>query len=302
MNEFDPKTQSKGIQPASLVTESDKSFNAVITRRTDLTRDAAIFHVAPTGWKLPEFTPGQFATLGLPKGESVSTPNPTSTSSLEPFPHDGDSHSHSSGLIRRAYSIASPPSNDKYLEFYIIHVEGGQFTTRLWNLLAGNRLWLDTHFRGHFTLEHVEPSSDLLLVATGTGIAPYMSMLREYRTRHRWRRAAVIHGVRFEADLAYRAELEQLADDDDAFAYVPTVTREPVNSKWAGRRGRIQSLFDDPAEAERLTGISLDPTRVNVMLCGNPAMILDVQSLLESRGFKAHSHDEPGNIHFERYW
>lgn len=278
-------------------------LNARILRRIDVAPDAAIFHIIPNDGPLPSFTSGQYATLGLPWGETAEASNHEASTGLD----RGTSHVHShesrhDGLIKRAYSIASPPSNQKYLEFYIIKVDQGKFTTRLWRLDAGDQIWLSPKIHGHFTLDHVPPTADLLMIATGTGIAPYMSMLREYQGRERWHRVGLIHGVRFAVDLAYREELQSLAESSDDFAYVPTVTREPRASKWSGLRGRIQTLVNNSSLLEHHTGIKLIPMSCHVMLCGNPAMIEETQSILESLQFISSTRGQDGNIHFERYW
>lgn len=255
------------------MSDTPKSPNATVVGRNDLNAELAIVHVAPDGWNPPDFEPGQFATLGLPDPEKRS------------------------GLLKRVFSIASAPGAPA-MEFYIQLVKHGEFTRRLWHLEEGDRLWLSDKVAGRFTLEPVPPDKDLLLLGTGTGLAPYLSMVRHYRGRERWRRAAVVHGVRHVADLGYREELERLAAEDESLAYVPLVSRDP---EWTGVRGRVQLLLEDGA-LEARTGFPLDPTTCHVFLCGSPAMIDDMEVALAALGFTAHSGRAPGNLHFERYW
>lgn len=257
-------------------------LNARIVRRTDLHAGLCILHVRPADGPPPPFRPGQFVMLGLPRAK----PGPPR-------------------LLRRAYSIASPPGADA-LEFLLVQMEEGRLTPRLWGLRAGDRLYLDSTARGEFTLDAVPPDSNLVLVATGTGIAPYMSMLRaELHGRPSdqpcRRRTVLIHGVRYAADLAYREELEALATRVPAFRYVPLVSREPHDTPWSGLRGRVQLALAG-GRFEELAGFPLAPAECHVLLCGNPAMIRDVQTDLQSRGFRPPTRGQPGNLHTERYW
>lgn len=262
-------------------TNSDTDvFNASVVERHDLTPELSIVRVQPDEGPVPEFLPGQYTLLGLPKDEETGWPKPK--------------------LLRRAYSIASAASERRYLEFYVVLVEGGRLSTRLWNVPEGGRLWMDHTVRGKFTLDDVHHGAELLMVATGTGVAPFMSMLRTTRGTGRWRRFVLVHGVRRVADLGYREELEQLASTDPTFTYVPVVSREGTAS-WDGPRGRVQQILVD-GTLTRNTGIELDPKRINVYLCGNPAMIESVHEILDSRGFSTSLKGEPGGIHYEKYW
>ncbi len=154
------------------------------------------------------------------------------------------------------------------------------------------------------TLRDVPPGRDIVCVATGTGIAPFMSMLKAYRGRDRWNRFIVIHGTRLAADLGYRGELEHIAREDPSVVYLPTVTREPAGggSDWSGLQGRVHALLE-PDTFARLTGVALLPESSHVFLCGNPDMVDDCEANLLERGFTVRDRHHPhGNIHFERYW
>jgi ferredoxin--NADP+ reductase len=251
--------------------------NARITSRENLHDSLAILRVRPDSGSVPAFEPGQFTNLGLP-GVEPGTP-----------------------LLRRAFTIASSPDDRGEFEFFIQRVDEGELTRRLWELGTGGRVWLDERVYGRFTLAEIPTHADLVLVATGTGLAPYISMLRHYQGRSRWKRCALLHGARSVDDLGYRAELEALAARDASFHYLPTLTRETEGSDWSGLRGRVQTWLD-PERFRALTGFALTPESARVFLCGNPEMIADVTARLAEHGFKPHHRRTPGEIHSERYW
>jgi ferredoxin--NADP+ reductase len=153
-----------------------------------------------------------------------------------------------------------------------------------------------------FTMERVPDGRDLVFVATGTGIAPFVSMLRHYGGNPlRFARFVVVHGARERNDLAYREEIARAAAADRRVSYVPILSREPRGSTWSGLRGRVQTVLE-PACFQSRAGFVLDPRSAHVFLCGNPAMIDDVRVQLGARGFTIDTPKTPGNVHFERYW
>jgi ferredoxin--NADP+ reductase len=160
---------------------------------------------------------------------------------------------------------------------------------------------MDEKIRGHFTLDHAPADKDLVMISTGTGIAPFISMLRAFRGKSRWRRLVIIHGVRRVNELGYRQELEEAIRSDPTVSYIPVVSREPADSDWPGLRGRVQLALADETYQD-VVGAVLEPAQCHVFLCGNPEMIKSVQAMLEERGFRVHNKKNPGNIHFERYW
>lgn len=253
--------------------------NALVRERIDVHESLAIFRVAPKGGVVPGFEPGQFTNLGL-RG----------------LPSDA-----SVPLTKRAFSMASTPRERDYFEFYVRRVEVGEFTPLLFGLRTGASLWLDSRVYGHFTLEEIPPQSDILMVATGTGLGPFVSMVRTYHGTARWRRCLLLESARTAADLGYRSELERIVREDPSFSYHPTLTREPQPSAWPGLHGRLQSLLE-PDAFQRLSQLPLDPARWQVLLCGNPEMIASVTELLSRFGFRRHRRREPGQIHTERYW
>lgn len=255
---------------------ANETPNATVIHREDPAERLIVVRVAPRQGVVPDFVPGQFATLGLPNPEA-----------------DGK-------LLRRVYSIASAPNPD-YLEFFVERVKDGQFTTMLWPLDQGDELWLSPKISGRFTLDPVPQGRSLALFGTGTGLAPFMSMLRHFRGCNRWDRCVIVHGARTAQELVYQEELRAVAAEDPDMHYIPTVTREPEDSNWAGSRGRMQTLLEGDTW-ERLVGTPLFPDGWHAFLCGNPGMMDDMEARLSERGFRAHTKKEPGNIHFERYW
>jgi ferredoxin--NADP+ reductase len=272
------------------VTAKGTELNATISERHDLNEYISIVKIQSDRGEVPVFEAGQYITLGLPERRDDSVgdgPEPPRKSK--------------SGLVRRAYSIASSPLVRDSMEVFVVLVQQGELTEKLWTLGEGDRLWMAPGVKGQFTLNDALPDKDLVMVSTGTGIAPFMSMLRTYRGQNRWRRFVLINGVRLAQDLGYVDELDALCREDATITYIPMVTREPEGSDWAGLRGRVQGILE-PVKYQERVGAPLDAAECHVYLCGNPAMIDTVEPMLHGLGFKTHSPRDPGNLHFERYW
>jgi len=266
-------------------------LNAVVTQRVDVTPELMILRVVPDGWQLGEFKPGQYTVLGLPG----SAPRCEESDPEEPPADPGK-------LIRRAYSIASSSLERQYVEFYITLVRSGALTPRLFALQAGDRVWMSHKIVGMFTLDHVPHDKNLVLLATGTGLAPYMSMLRTTLHRERQRRIVVVHGARHSWDLGYRGELITMERLCPNFSYLPVISRpaeEPV--RWGGLTGYCQDVWQSDA-IERIWGKRPTPQDTHVFLCGNPGMIEQMLVLLAKEGFREHSKKSPGQVHLEKYW
>jgi ferredoxin/flavodoxin---NADP+ reductase len=195
-------------------------------------------------------------------------------------------------LIARAYSIVSTRDADQ-LEFLSIHVPDGPLTSRLVNIQAGDGLWVNGKATGSLTLGHLQPGRNLYLLATGTGLAPFMSLVRDPELYRRYRKIILVHTVRAQRELAYREELEAMACDQ--LAYVPTVTREPFDLSERGtdllRSGELSFALGIPAA---------DPEHDRIMLCGNPHMIREMSEYLNTHGWTLTRHKEPGNFTVEK--
>ena len=282
-------------QSSSPIVDSmpNSPFNATLLKRVDLNDELAVFHVKPDTGPIPSFEPGQFATLGLLPGPEDDPPvNPDSPSAKRKGPR----------LIRRAYSIASPPSQTDHMAFYIVRVDEGKLTPKLWRLEPGDPIFLGEKIAGKFTLTPVPEGKDLVMIGTGTGLAPYLSMYHQYRGTGRWRKFILIEGCRLARDLGYLRELEQTAQQNEDFIYLPTVTREPDDAPWPGLRGRVNTAIE-PERYQELVGTPLTPEHCHVFLCGNPQMIDQCEANLIERGFVTEDRKHPeGNIHLERYW
>jgi ferredoxin/flavodoxin---NADP+ reductase len=217
------------------------------------------------------FVPGQFISLGLDLGEN---------------------------RVKRSYSLASAPADA--CEVYLSLVPEGVLTPALFARGPGDGVWLDDRALGFFTLDHVPAAERLWMIATGTGLGPFVAMLRSPTVWQRFSRIVVVHGARYVSHLGYASELARLVEQNPAqLAYVPALTREePPPGVLAGR---LPALIAS-GELERRLELGFDPARDHVLLCGNPAMISEVQSVLGARGLAKHRPRKPGQISIESYW
>jgi ferredoxin--NADP+ reductase len=243
------------VEDTRVIADDAPQYNATLVRRVDHTSELASFWVKLDGEPAP-FEPGQYMTIGV-------------------FADDK--------LWQRPYSVASAPSvaGTEGYEMYVRLVPVIRFTTLLWRLQEGARLRLIGP-KGKFMLEPDDARTHLY-VSTGTGLAPFVSMVRETLRQGKPRKTVVLHGVSYVSDLGYRDELEgHERDGTYPLRYVPTVSRpmDPRNEGWAGRTGRVEQVVADVCRDLGLRG-----DRTVVYICGNPDMILNVERALMDRGF-----------------
>jgi ferredoxin--NADP+ reductase len=277
---------------ASEVRLSAHELNAIIAQRHDVGPGVWVVYVVPDGWSLPPFQAGQYATLGLPG----TAPR---WKGADPEPPVKDSEK----LIKRAYSIVSSPNESDHLEFYLVLINNGSLTPRLFNLQPGDRLWLSPKIIGTFVLKRAPAAANLVFVATGTGIAPYVSMLRTILGPNMKRKIALFHGVRVSQDLGYMKEMLAIQRACPNFSYIPTVSR-PQNEvvPWRGQTGHVQKVWESGVLKEKW-GFAPAPDDTQFFLCGSPGMIESKVSVLSKDGFAEHTRAHPhGQIHLERYW
>jgi ferredoxin--NADP+ reductase len=195
-------------------------------------------------------------------------------------------------LIPRAYSIVST-NRDDHLEFLSIQVPDGPLTSRLANVKQGNPIWINTKTTGSLTLDHIQSGRHLYMLATGTGLAPFISLIRAGDVFQTFERAILVHTVRKKQGLAYRDELTSRTEDQ--FLYVPTVTREPFETTERGadmfRNGKLTGKLDLPTP---------DPKQDRVMLCGNPNMNKEMTEYLEQNGWTMTNYKGVGNFTVEQ--
>ncbi|MFC2170943.1 ferredoxin--NADP reductase [Calditrichota bacterium] len=273
----------------SIISRSHK-LNARIINRQDLTNDLTVLKVLPLKGAIPEFTAGQFINLGIVTGEKSTQVDIVSSFTSEV-----------TRIIRRAYSICSAPLQEEYIEFLIDLVPHGSVTPVLWQLDSGDKLWMEPRARGRFTLENIPRTHNLIMICTGTGVAPFVSMLRRYKNSNNWKRFVLIQGAKIVENLAYFSELEAIAKEETTVAYYPLLSREPSGSSCQGRRGRVQELFRNGNLGENLE-LPLDPDKTDVFICGNSEMIESIKAILQPYGFRSGTRAKPGNIHTEKYW
>ena len=305
-------------------------YNATLIGRTEVAPGLVILRIEPDERPF-EFVPGQYAVLGLRATEGrvgeADADRPAIELALAPASDpDGllavESQAATAArtavdpdrLIRRAFCMTSGSRVSEYLEFYVTLILSGELTPRLFNLQSGDRLFIGPRAEGIFTLD---PSSTkhVLMVATGTGLAPYMSMMRnelEPGVQGRvaeeglgqcdgQRQYVMVHGARTSWDLAFRTELTGLARRCENFHYIPVITRAHEDDSWSGRTGYLQTVIASSAIEEE-TGLVVTPDDFEIFVCGNPGMVDSVIDWAQERGFTLDSGDDQGTIHAEKFW
>ena len=197
--------------------------------------------------------------------------------------------------LARPFSFVNPPQ-DPVLEFYGIVVPGGPLSPRLERLHAGERLLVASNPAGFLVLSEVPEAKTLWLVSTGTGIAPFLSILRTETPWKRFRNVVLVHAVRHAAELVYQDVIRKISKEK-GLRTVTFVSREAHEGSLAGR---IPSGLRD-GRLEKAAGLALDHD-AHVMLCGNPDMLKDAQAALAERGLRKHRRRNPGHITVESFW
>ena len=206
-------------------------------------------------------------------------------------------------LVWRPFSVVSA-AYDPYLEFVATLVPDGQFSALLAGIRAGAPVRVDKSSYGFLTIDHFAPGEDLWLLASGTGLGPFVSILRDPATWAAFRTVVVVHSVRHADELAYRDEIsaiphgESTAIEPERLKYVPVVTRE---SYPGALNARIPQLIEG-GRLESATGISLDSRRSRIMVCGNPDLGHALRRQLTARDFHVNRRAAPGQLAFENYW
>ncbi|MDE2441526.1 MAG: ferredoxin--NADP reductase [Betaproteobacteria bacterium] len=223
------------------------------------------------------FQPGQFVRLGMKSDKG--------------------------GVIWRPYSMVSA-DYDEYLEFFSILVPDGAFSDRLSRAAVGDEMYVEKSPYGYLTTSRFVGGEDLWLLASGTGIAPFLSILRDLAVWGQYENIVLAYSVREARELAYQEEIVGLGSDElfaDAKArlqYVPIVTRESVPGMLDRR---LTELIRDGSLEQRVN-LPLDQARARLLLCGNPQMLDDLRGILQERGLRPDRSREPGNFASENYW
>ena len=221
-----------------------------------------------------KFTAGQFARIGLKVGDD---------------------------LVVRAYSVVSSPF-DETLEFFSIVVPDGAFTSNLKHLQVGDELYLEKIPYGFLTLTRYQLPlpQDLWLLATGTGLAPFISMLQDFGTWTKYQNINLVYSVRTASELAYVERIQEIAESfgegHTGFKFIPIITRDPN----AALHDRLPVLIEN-GELETYAGLNFNVESSHIMLCGNPQMVEDTKEALKARGLIMNRRGE-GNIAVENYW
>jgi ferredoxin--NADP+ reductase len=199
--------------------------------------------------------------------------------------------------VGRAYSYVNAPQ-DPLVEIHFNTVPEGPLTPRLAAMEAGDRLWLVAEPNGFLTLAEVPERPHLWLLASGTGIGPFVSILRTEAPWQRFERIVVVHAVRRAEDLGYSGLFHELeARHPGRFTFVPFVSREQTDFALTGRIP--QAIVD--GRLEQRAGLALSPQTSSVMVCGNSGLIKDALDVLAARGLKRHRRREPGHVITEKY-
>jgi ferredoxin--NADP+ reductase len=243
----------------------------VVSRRAWTDRLFSLRVEAPT----LSFVAGQFARLALPAPEGAKEP-----------------------MLGRPYSFVNPPQAAPH-EFYFNVLPEGPLSPRLAALVPDDPVWLLDRANGFFTAGELPAATALWCLATGTGLGPFLSILRTEEPWDKFGRVVLVHAVRMAADLSYADEIAEIGHQRSGrFSFVPFVSRQPHRGALTGR---IPAAIAD-GRLESAAGVPLTADDAHAMLCGNPDMVRDTQVALERCGMRRHRRREPGHYTLETYW
>jgi ferredoxin--NADP+ reductase len=204
--------------------------------------------------------------------------------------------------LLRAYSVASA-NYEENLEFFSIKVADGPLTSRLQHLKEGDQIIVSRKATGTLVIDNLTAGRNLYLIGTGTGLAPFLSVIKDPETYERFEKVVLLHGCRHVRELAYGELITEKLPQDEMIGemvskqliYYPTVTRDPFRN-----RGRITDLITSGKLFEDIALPPLDAAKDRVMMCGSPALLVDTKKLLEDRGFVEGNHGEPADFVVEK--
>jgi ferredoxin/flavodoxin---NADP+ reductase len=310
-----------GIEGSQVIPDENAGYNACVTDIRLVHEGVMVMRITPDPGVRLIYEAGQYTVLGLGAWESRDD-------GFRPAdPADN--------MLLRAYSYSCPmldedgrlatTENTPFAEFYIARIsrasdEPPMLTPRLFALAPGDRIFIGPRAHGHYTIDPVRATDDVLFFATGTGEAPHNAMVAELLARGHVGRILGATCVRYRQDLAYLAAHRELERRFPNYRYVALTTREPENldssrTDFIGKQ-YLQDLVAS-GRLEEALGSRIDPGRTHAYLCGNPAMIglpqhmhgeyifpepPGMAELLTQRGFQLDSPRAPGNIHYERFW
>ena len=265
----------------------DKSpYNSTVSGKIMITPDLMVLRIR-TDEPRKEFKAGQYTSIGVLSSEQRS---PNSVVSLNTV--------HNDELIIRPYSIASADHETQNFEFYISQVKSGELTPRLFNLSLGNRMWIDKKILGIFSLNDTPNNCDIVMIATGTGLASSISFLRSHLRKHKDNKLVVFHGAEMNGYIGYRSELEFIQYSFDNFYYFPTLLK--ADDSWSGLKGYIQTHLD--SNLLKNIGVAVTPSKTHFFLCGNPCSLVEsVCEILEAKNYTINTKKNPGSLHIEQY-
>lgn len=225
-----------------------------------------------------KFIPGQFARLGINKGDNT--------------------------IVWRPYSIVSGDYEEE-LEFYSIVVPDGEFTQKLKDLKLDDEIYVDKTNYGLLTTDRFENGKHLWLLSTGTGLAPFISIMYDFSIWEQYEKVVLVHCVRQKEELAYQELINNFYTHEyygdlvkDKLVYLKIITRE---NEGADLYGRITDLLKNN-KLEQYVNLPINITDSRIMICGNPQMVDDTRKILAERGLTISRRGKPGNMAVENYW